>query len=497
MGLCGCAYYQEQLQQNQTDSLKILEKKGRHPFLKESMNTRELFFKLCHEDIHNDNDNDQCHAQLFSIDFFLKQKEWLKADEKIKKFLTDSSCLALKSAGLLQRSQMLIEKKQFDDASKILKKILQHPQDIFYHEALSQLTLIIQKKDHVFQDLLSWTEIKNFYQFMQAEATDEAIIKAQKHPIFKEFFDGNVQETFKNKPVDYIVLLYENNLSPDFVQGFLKAFEEQVMIKRIDFFNINETNHEIILEALMQSPRTALIAYRLKHPLPQPFTGIAYKSIMIEMPKAFISKKDYTLDFSLPEDLKSLKRKYNVRYPQLVLYDDLHQDIMTHSFLVPIPAVMIDPINYKKQVQALLGMKDNKCFFEQFLDKPIHYVQQPNNLPYEILLLLEDSFARLVYPYLLYWGQEETVILGTERLLSGDIHLDKVLDGMWLLMNPTRTQLTLKHDVSLGSDLMSIINRLRWFELHEGYAYHGELGRYNLKDQHFCKNLSVVKYKSS
>jgi hypothetical protein len=491
--LSGCGYYQEISLQNQTDYDHAIDKKDLIYFLQTPMTAPGLYY-LINEDLKSPQ-YDGCAIDLFMIDWLLKEKFLTSANKKIEQFTQRPRCKKLEKLSLLKKAEFFLEKNHAQEVIDLLPSIFSDLHDPAYKDAVSLLAILLEKNPDLFEVDPSLKRMKDFFHILQSESTDDNLNKGLEHPFFYHVKKERYASASNKKTIEGIILLYDNKLNDSFVAGMMKSFEDSHLLSFIQFFDIKKDN-DLILNQLKQRPNTLLIGYRLNQSVPKILIDAATYSIMIESPSVDLSEDHYAMDFSLKADLSLIGQQSSSAYPQLVIYDKAYEPYINQKELEKIPKVFIDQKNFQVQLNTILQLYDKKYFFKDLFHEDVYYIQQPKMLPFQVLLLLEPSLARLVYPYLLYWGQEQTGFIATNEILSGEQQLDKTLSGLWILTNPSSSKVNQPYEYFVGIDVISIINRIRWFSVDDSYVYHGLLGRYSLDGQTIKKDLKITKYKT-
>lgn len=485
--LSGCSHYPKDLLNNQITKETYLNENEHEIFQKAS--AEDLSYLLTNNNFLNQH---SCYFNYQSLKQLTLMGDLLKYESQIAQLLDQEKCLFFENHFNLMRAQAYFDKKNYKKSKEISEKLwLENEGEL----ARQSYMLLIESLQNEFKQKEQGLQSD----MVQAINSDEISHQDFFNPEFpfykikqknKEYKDSLY--SLKNDDIDSVIVFYDRVFPSDFVKGFLRAYEAQNKIQSIKFINVDKELN-FFNEQFKESKNTGLILYELQNQsiinLIQTMKGRG-KIFIIDNKMPLLQKNTYFINNTYEDDLKAVESTLQNFTDVVVMYDHNHSNLLKKSQFKNFKSVLLSVENYEKELESFLKIPYRAQLFKGMISNEIKYLQKTKSLPPNVVLLLDPDLARLVYPFILYWGQNKTVYFGLDDILSKEPQLDKSLEGLRIYKRPYQFNNLANSSEMLGVDAFNIINNFNLFKINSEYIWSGNWGFYHLEGQYFFRELN-------
>lgn len=439
-----------------------------------------------------------CGFKLLSAQWLYFHQQQILADNIINDVIKDGGCELGHEQAKWWKAWSDQQKTYWNSSMLILSDIAQNPAEKLYPHAYSSIKYAYDKRNTSANSLSVHEQqiIESFEKYsawMEEAPSKEAFEKAKSLKHAAAF----INEKYENpQNFERLLICYDHEVSDIFVTQIFEEFQRQQIIKELYLLSIHD-DPDLIEELLsQQGKRTFLISYNLETPVVKEWIRAAAASLTLGPDFYPQRSQDYHLaNFSF-QFLSQLEQGPYLLKPQVVIYDQEHEELLEHPLIQSIPyRLKIATTDYQDALIGLLALPQRQSFFQPYLKNAV-YINQPRALPYNVLLLLEPSLLRLSYPFLRYWQQERALMLAPPGSLTGIDTLDSSLKGIITTASPRTRAPKQITDAMEAQDLLALSLRWPWMQYYQGYIYEGKLGRYRLKEQELLCEWDMVVYQA-
>lgn len=436
-----------------------------------------------------------CRFQLLAAQWLYFHQQPIIADKIIDYIIADNSCELAQEAALWWRAWSNQQQTHWNSSMLTLSEMAQTPSSPLYAQSFSSMMYASDKRKTSIVNLSLSEEERlarwqQYAHWLSQLPSPEIFAQAENFPTTTSWVNTKHQNV---QVFERLMIIYDSEPPESFVTQIFHDFQEQNALKELYILS-KKHDQDLILELLHQDIKTFLVGYNLEQPLPKEWLHFTQASLSVGEHFTAQRSQDYHFPPKESQFLSQIEQGQYLLRPQLVIYDQEHASLLEHPLIQAIPHKLeISTQDYQESLVRLLALPQRQAFFQPYL-KNAHYINQPRNLPYNILLLLEPSLLRLSYPFLRYWHQERPLFIALTDALTGIETLDSTLKGLLLPAPPRYRQPKQTMPCDEAQDLLALVNRWPWFQFYQGYLYEGKIGRYRLNKQQLECEWDIVLY---
>ncbi len=484
--LSGCAHYPKDLLNNQITKETYL-----------NDNEHEIFEKATAEELAYICNNNfliqhSCYFNYQALKQLTLSQSLLRYESQIEQLHEQQKCLFFENHFNLMKAQAYFDKKNYKKSKEISQKVWLSTEGFLARQAYM---LLVESEQN--QTLQNGTfSIKNSKKVINIDDLNEEDIFTAEFPFYKMKKKNKEQleivKSLKPIDIDSIIVLYQGIFPSEFAKGLLNSYENQDKIQSIKFFDLDK-DLDFFNHHFKENNHVGVILYEVQNQsvikLIQTVKEVG-KTFIIDSSLPVLEKNSYFINNSYDDELKVIEATLKNFTDLAIIYDESHADLLKKSKIKNIKTTLVSAGDYEKKLDIFLRIPNRSNFFKTILSSDIKYLPKAQSLPPNVLLLLEPDVARLVYPYLLYWGQNKTVYFGLGDILSGDMQLDRTLDGVRIYKRRYLSSPHSNKKEMLGHDVFNIIYNFHLFEMNSEYIWNGNWGFYHLEGQYFARELN-------
>lgn len=490
----GCSHYQENPKEDQIgstffyDHQKDLEQIYPLPALASGIEVDNCL-------VNDQWQQGSCHFQLFGAQWYYYHQQWISGDRISDHLMLDESCELAQDAARWWRAWSDQKKTYWNRSMLALVHDAQDPSKALYGPCFSAVHYAYNKRKTSVSNLSLEEETtlqqwEKYHHWLAQLPSNEVFQQVTEFPAAQPATQAKYENV---EPFERLMILYDTQLPESFMTQIFQDFQKQDRLKELYLLS-QEYDYALIEEILKKPGKIFLIGYQLKNTLPKEWLNQAHASLTIGGPFNPQRSQDYAFAPHQNQFLSQLEHAQYLLRPQLIIYDKEHSHLLNHPLVQSVPIKLeISTQDYQEALIKLLALPQRQRFFHAHL-KDALYLNQPRQLPYNVLLLLEPSLLRLSYPFLRYWHQQRPLFIAPPESLTGVPTLDSSLKGLLLPVPPhsrVARHMTARDE---AQDLLELVNRWPWFQYYQGYLYEGRLGRYRLEKQNLACQWDIIPY---